>query len=508
MKHPAEQKHFYRTAAAAAVIAAIASLSAPVWAVTTEVANVTSSIPGDSEIAPETLVITGSGTFTSDSETGAVTVTGKPNVYLTGNDQTIAIRATESVTIGDPDDIPDSAVSGPVLIASSDALSFSSDEADALGASMFNGWPFTAVTGAPDGGSIDIESGVKGGTGGSITLGGGAVLIANAPDAKNPLTFTVNGDKNASQMVIASDIVTFGPGAKSDITLTGEDSSFTGYVSASQGGKAVLNSIGTPVETDEEPTTVMAGTVSADHGGSVTVTASDTLDQNVYTALNGGNITVSLTGNSIQETIQKGQMSRLISMAAGPGSSFKETTASGVSVSGGFEGLGGSHSEISLGGSWDGDAFLTSILPTLETTVDEESGDSVIQMVPTAAASDMSITVNGAWSGDAQVMNTVYNAPGVDTESFEPEQATLSVTANGGWTGYARVIGEKSRLNVTIAEKQAEGDSFPVSIWKGNAQVSDHGTANVIVNDEWIGGATVSYTADDDNNQAVPPRIP
>ena len=502
MKHPAEQKHFYRTAAAAAVIAAIASLSAPVWAASLQ--GVTSSIPAENQAAPDTLEITGIGDPDYNDDAGTLTVSGTtPGVYLTQSGQAITLRATESVTIGDPDASEESSSNGSLLIASSNTLSFSGESSDVQTPMMYGAWPYTTVTGAPDGGAIDIESGVKGGAGGKIALGEGAVLIANAADAKNPLTFTVNGDKNAVNTTVESSILTFGPNAKSDITLTGEDSSFTGDIAASQGGKAVLNSIGTAVEAKEDPTTVMEGIVSADHGGSVTVNASDTLDLNRYTAIDGGSVTVNLTGDSVQASEStSGQFGDLIAMVAGTGSSFKETTSSGVSVYGGFEGLGGSHSEISLGGSWEGDAFLTSIYPTFESTVDED-GLTRIDMVPTAAASDMSVTVNGAWDGDAQVMNTVYNAPGEEVEGFEPEQATLSVTANGGWTGNALVAGEKARLNVTIAEKQADESSFPVSIWGGYAQVSDHGTANVIVNDEWIGGATVSYAADDDNNQAA-----
>lgn len=501
MKHPAEQKHFYRTAAAAAVIAAIASLSAPVWAASLQ--GVTSSIPAGNESAPDTLEITAIGDPVYDYDAGTLTVSGTtPGVYLTQSGQTITLRATKSVTIGDPDATEESSSNGALLIASSNTLSFSG-ESDAQIPMMYSAWPYTTVTGAPDGGSIDIESGVKGGEGGTIELGEGAVLIANAPDAKNPLTFTVNGDQNAVNTIVESSILTFGPNAKSDITLTGVESSFTGDFSASQGGKAVLNSIGTAVEAEKDPTTVMEGIVSADHGGSVTVNASDTLDVNRYIAIDGGSVTVNLTGDSVQASYStSGQFGDLIAMVVGPGSSFKETTSSGVSVYGDFEGLGGSHSEISLGGSWEGDAYLTGIYPTIESTVDEE-GETQIDMVPIAAASDMSVTVNGAWDGDALVMNTVYNAPGETAEDFEPEQATLSVTANGGWIGTARVVGEKARLNVTIAEKQADEDSFPVSIWRGYAQVSDHGTANVIVNDEWIGGATVSYAADDDNNQAA-----
>ena len=433
MKHPAEQKHFYRTAAAAAVIAAIASLSAPVWAASLQ--GVTSSIPAGNESAPDTLEITAIGDPVYDHDAGTLTVSGTtPGVYLTQSGQTITLRATKSVTIGDPDATEESSSNGALLIASSNTLSFSG-ESDAQIPMMYSARPYTTVTGAPDGGSIDIESGVKGGEGGTIELGEGAVLIANAPDAKNPLTFTVNGDQNAVNTIVKSSILTFGPNAKSDITLTGVESSFTGDFSASQGGKAVLNSIGTAVEAEKDPTTVMEGIVSADHGGSVTVNASDTLDVNRYIAIDGGSVTVNLTGDSVQASHStSGQFGDLIAMVVGPGSSFKETTSSGVSVYGDFEGLGGSHSEISLGGSWEGDAYLTGIYPTIESTVDEE-GETQIDMVPIAAASDetetvirtgaedgvksFTATVNGIWVG-------ALNASGYS-------DSTVTVNQGGIW---------------------------------------------------------------------------
>ncbi len=155
MKHPAEQKHFYRTAAAAAVIAAIASLSAPVWAASLQ--GVTSSIPAGNESAPDTLEITAIGDPVYDHDAGTLTVSGTtPGVYLTQSGQTITLRATKSVTIGDPDATEESSSNGALLIASSNTLSFSG-ESDAQIPMMYSARPYTTVTGAPDGGSIDIE---------------------------------------------------------------------------------------------------------------------------------------------------------------------------------------------------------------------------------------------------------------------------------------------------------------------------------------------------------------
>ena len=518
MKHPAEQKHFYRTAAAAAVIAAIASLSAPVWAASLQ--GVTSSIPAGNESAPDTLEITAIGDPVYDHDAGTLTVSGTtPGVYLTQSGQTITLRATKSVTIGDPDATEESSSNGALLIASSNTLSFSG-ESDAQIPMMYSARPYTTVTGAPDGGSIDIESGVKGGEGGTIELGEGAVLIANAPDAKNPLTFTVNGDQNAVNTIVKSSILTFGPNAKSDITLTGVESSFTGDFSASQGGKAVLNSIGTAVEAEKDPTTVMEGIVSADHGGSVTVNASDTLDVNRYIAIDGGSVTVNLTGDSVQASHStSGQFGDLIAMVVGPGSSFKETTSSGVSVYGDFEGLGGSHSEISLGGSWEGDAYLTGIYPTIESTVDEE-GETQIDMVPIAAASDetetvirtgaedgvksFTATVNGIWVG-------ALNASGYS-------DSTVTVNQGGIWrygsstsrsaasstqlqSASALSMNTVSETDETLTVSLLENDNSLSSVVPGYslarfpapaaAILTEGSHADVTVDGEWYGAAVL-----------------
>ena len=518
MKHPAEQKHFYRTAAAAAVIAAIASLSAPVWAASLQ--GVTSSIPAGNESAPDTLEITAIGDPVYDHDAGTLTVSGTtPGVYLTQSGQTITLRATKSVTIGDPDATEESSSNGALLIASSNTLSFSG-ESDAQIPMMYSARPYTTVTGAPDGGSIDIESGVKGGEGGTIELGEGAVLIANAPDAKNPLTFTVNGDQNAVNTIVKSSILTFGPNAKSDITLTGVESSFTGDFSASQGGKAVLNSIGTAVEAEKDPTTVMEGIVSADHGGSVTVNASDTLDVNRYIAIDGGSVTVNLTGDSVQASHStSGQFGDLIAMVVGPGSSFKETTSSGVSVYGDFEGLGGSHSEISLGGSWEADAYLTGIYPTIESTVDEE-GETQIDMVPIAAASDetetvirtgaedgvksFTATVNGIWVG-------ALNASGYS-------DSTVTVNQGGIWrygsstsrsaasstqlqSASALSMNTVSETDETLTVSLLENDNSLSSVVPGYslarfpapaaAILTEGSHADVTVDGEWYGAAVL-----------------
>lgn len=107
MKHPAEKNHFYRSAAAAAVIAAIASASAPAWAETDPVTyeHVTESIPAGEDAAPASIVITGFGIFPTPSEADAaltetVTTEGTPGVYLPSDGTSITIRADESVTIG------------------------------------------------------------------------------------------------------------------------------------------------------------------------------------------------------------------------------------------------------------------------------------------------------------------------------------------------------------------------------------------------------------------------
>lgn len=464
MKHPAEQKHFYRTAAAAAVIAAIASLSAPVWAASLQ--GVTSSIPAGNESAPDTLEITAIGDPVYDHDAGTLTVSGTtPGVYLTQSGQTITLRATKSVTIGDPDATEESSSNGALLIASSNTLSFSG-ESDAQIPMMYSArpyttGPYTTVTGAPDGGSIDIESGVKGGEGGTIELGEGAVLIANAPDAKNPLTFTVNGDQNAVNTIVESSILTFGPNAKSDITLTGVESSFTGDFSASQGGKAVLNSIGTAVEAEKNPTTVMEGIVSADHGGSVTVNASDTLDVNRYIAIDGGSVTVNLKGGSWQGS----RSSEVIAYVYGKDSQFKETAGSGTDVMGSFMGAGGSQTSLQFDGSWNGDAVIY------------DKGTATI-------------LVNDRWDGNAQVSY----AERVSSDWSDPPITTMLIADQSGTESTG---GEEETASQTQPKSGVEDGvkSFTATvngIWAGELTAEGLSDSSVTVNEGgvWRYGST------------------
>ena len=119
MKRSSEKNRFYRSAAAAAVIAALAWASSPVWADTGTVSmtEVTSSVPGAVEDTPAALSISGSGTLTESENdlTQTVTSSGKPAVYLASDDGAITIRATESVIV---------AGTSPVLIASGSSITW------------------------------------------------------------------------------------------------------------------------------------------------------------------------------------------------------------------------------------------------------------------------------------------------------------------------------------------------------------------------------------------------
>ena len=492
MKHPAEKKDFYRTAAAAAVAAAIAVLSSPVWAEsgTTTVTSVTSSIPGSGEETPASLAVTGAGTMSTSKSfsTGTFdgTLSGTPGVYLSGDGQTIAIRASDSVTIGGSGTSIGSDFSGSVLIASSSSLKLSGGLGEEAEVEETGGLPFSSVTGAPNGGSIDIESGVKGGAGGTITLGEGYALIANASDASNPLTFTVNGDRNAVKTSVATSVAAFGPKSEADIYLTGSGSSFTGDAFASQGGKVVLNAVGAGIDKAGNPATVLSGIVSAVSGGSAAVTASDTFDQSGYRVRKGGSVTVNLTGHSVQGT------GGAVALIQGEGSSFTETTDENVTVNGTFSGLGGSHSQITLGGDLNGSVSLTSAVIDYGTV---KSGNSYIPAMAYAAlAADMSLTVNGTWEGAAVVSflpTEVLENPVYGLTGLTPAAGKLSVTANGTWKGDATASGQKTELTVTIGEKKEGEAAYPAS-WTGNATLSDQSAGAVTVNGGWTGNAAVS----------------
>ena len=495
MKHPAEKNHFYRTAAAAAVIAAIASASAPAWAETDPDTydHVTESIPAGEDAAPASIVITGFGTLPAPSEestalTETVTTEGTPGVYLPSDGTSITIRASESVTIGEGTD--DTAV----LIASDPTLSLTADYSKkngTIGPISTPSFPAFSFSGGKSG-SIDIETG----KGGAISLGGGYVLLAAGVGA-SPLTFTVNGEGNASSVAVDSSIFASGANTSATLNFKGGDSSFTGAADASDGASIAINVTGELVENESnpdvpKPTGTLSSTLSARNGGSVTIAASDAdASKAIFQAGPGGTITVNLKGGSWQGS----DSSEVIAYVYGKDSQFKETAESGTRVMGSVMGAGGSKTELQFDGSWNGDAVLSSLLPIEEYAMDE-NGERGMTGYSAPLASSMTITANGDWRGDAIVVfppEFVTEESGSPYYGLVPQDAVLKVTANSTWHGNAEAEGRGSKLDITIAERKAADDNFPVAVWTGDAIIEDKGTATVVVNDRWDGNAQVAY---------------
>ena len=510
MKHPAEKNHFYRSAAAAAVIAAIASTSAPAWAETDPVTyeHVTESIPAGEDAAPASIVITGFGIFPTPSEADAaltetVTTEGTPGVYLPSDGTSITIRADESVTIGGG---TAEAGSLPVLIASDTVLSLTTDyskENAMIGRIIIPGAPAFSLSGGR-GGSIDIETG----KGGAITLGSGIVLLSGG-DSASPLTFTVNGEGNASSVAVDSTIIASGANTSATLNLTGAESSFTGWADASDGASIEINVTGELVDSERNADTkvsagTLSGPVSARNGGSVTITASDAdVSKAFLMAGPGGSVTVNLKGGSWQGS----RSSEVIAYVYGKDSQFKETAGSGTDVMGSFMGAGGSQTSLQFDGSWNGDAVLSSLLPIEEYGTDE-NGKRVMTGYSAPLASSMTITANGDWQGDAEVYFPSETQTQDQESSYyglEPQNAVLKVTANSSWDGDARAEGRGSKLDITIAEKKASEDDFPVAVWTGDAVIYDKGTATILVNDRWDGNAQVSYAERVSSDWSDPP---
>lgn len=477
MKRSSEKNRFYRSAAAAAVIAALAWASSPVWADTGTVSmtEVTSSVPGAVEDTPAALSISGSGTLAeTESEndlTQTVTSSGKPAVYLASDDGAITIRATESVIV---------AGTSPVLIASGSSITWthgysvaptSTDSKiiipDLISSSMSGGHS----------GSIDIEAGTKDAAG-SITLGDGYILLAG-DESGSPLSFTVNGEGTADSVVVNSSIVASGAGTTADLSLSGSQSSFSGSAEAANGAAIRLNVKGA-LDENKKPTGTISGSMTALNGGSVTVTASDTdASGAVFMAGPGGSVTVNLTGNSIQNL-----GTSYIAYVYGKGSEFKETAGAGTAITGNLMGLCGSHTEFQSDGEWTGDADLSS--PRVISFLSEE----VKTTGNTPLASSMSIISNGSWTGDAQVFFPDETA----TENSEspyyglvPADAVLSVTSNGTWDGNAAASGRGTRLDITIGEQKAADAEQPSAVWTGDTYAHDKGTAKILVNGQWTG---------------------
>ena len=541
MKRSSEKNRFYRSAAAAAVIAALAWASSPVWADTGTVSmtEVTSSVPGAVEDTPAALSISGSGTLTESENdlTQTVTSSGKPAVYLASDDGAITIRATESVIV---------AGTSPVLIASGSSITWtrgysvaptSTDSEiiipDLISSSMSGGHS----------GSIDIEAGTKDAAG-SITLGdalGDGYILLAGDESGSPLSFTVNGEGTADSVVVNSSIVASGAGTTADLSLSGSQSSFSGSAEAANGAAIRLNVKGA-LDENKKPTGTISGSMTALNGGSVTVTASDTDASGAdFMAGPGGSVTVNLTGNSIQNL-----GTSYIAYVYGKGSEFKETAGAGTAITGNLMGLCGSHTEFQSDGEWTGELRAEGLSDSTVTvnqggvwryakqntyvqaaavsllSLSESDGYTTLSLdLESEADSDSDSASASAHSSVAPLLTVVYPQQLAPVTANITGGSHAAVTVDGNWYGSA-VLSDSSAMEVTIGKSgawtyaapdatgsggyittmaavSATGSSYtPIFYSSGEggmvtAGVTGGSTMAVTVDGTWTGSAMVSY---------------
>ena len=210
MKFPVSKRHlFTRTAAAAAVIAALAS--SPVFASDFTGSGVSASVPAAEEAAPDTVTITGTGSTAS--------------LYLAESGDSVKIFGNDSVSI-----------TGPRYTYA------------AIGSKASAKWRYgseateSSIRAAyPASGSLDIETG----EGGTIAIKGGydrAIVWVTPDDAEgSSLALTVNGDKTASAVTVSGGIAVSGAGAEATLNILTPESSFNGEALAVNGGTLNLN---------------------------------------------------------------------------------------------------------------------------------------------------------------------------------------------------------------------------------------------------------------------------
>ena len=205
---------FTRSAAAAAVIAALAA--SPVFASDFTGAGVSESVPADGGEIPDSVTITN-----GNSSSG---------VFLSESGDEVTIRGGSSVSIK-------TSSIYPAIGSKSDAVWNTSDT--------------SGRTAYPTAGSLDIEVG----DGGTIAIQGSSyaqAILWEAPDSADgtDLSLTLNGDKTASSVAVTGGITVSGAGASATLNLLTAASSISGNVLAANGGSLTLNLLDRDLSSD------------------------------------------------------------------------------------------------------------------------------------------------------------------------------------------------------------------------------------------------------------------
>ena len=236
MKRERRGSHgFIRTAAAAAVITALAMPAAWAEAYTTN-SSITSSIPAEGAETPESVTVSG---VTEAWDDGYVL----PAVYLPEDGATVVIRAKGDITLKNQAPIDSDGDSGGIVIGSDSAVLAPKD--------------VNPGSSARSGGEIDIESAggvitiertdvdpnsqVKWYRWGDYFLNRPAVVMFNRDGATDPMKFTVNGDKTASQVNITGGIHLTGANTTGLINATAAGSTVWGTMDVDGGADLTFN---------------------------------------------------------------------------------------------------------------------------------------------------------------------------------------------------------------------------------------------------------------------------
>ena len=464
------QRHYCRTAAAGAVLAAIAAMASPVYAET--YTGVTASIPESGSEMPYSVSVESTAAWVYGGET-TIRTTGRVNgadgagVYLPGSGSGITLEATHvSIDAWDEESDPVLIMSSPEMTAAFDSPSIPALVYPELyiedSGSEANLRFYSSLTGTTDGGSISIGTGAAANPYGTISIYGGDILIANAADAVNPLTFTVNAEKTANYDVDINEtnIVTSGPKTTALINLTGYSPTFSGSIQVLDGADFTLNargrisgySINVTGPTTDRPH--LSGTVIASGGGTAEINATDAQDDQTYIAGPGGTVRVNLQGASVQGTRFAYDTKTLV---YGENSVFEENISEDSIAYMNLSGAGGSSSTVNVGSEWWGSAYLTTYLSSLDTSAQAEGGGTIPSALKgTTSASSLTVNVEGEWDGSAvvgQYVNLMHISNGqpllpdfserrdpkspyyIPADTDQTAQVTVNVT--GDWDGSA-----------------------------------------------------------------------
>ena len=250
---------FTRSAAAAAVIAALAA--SPVFASDFTGAGVSESVPADGGEIPDSVTITN-----GNSSSG---------VFLSESGDEVTIRGGSSVSIK-------TSSIYPAIGSKSDAVWNTSDT--------------SGRTAYPTAGSLDIEVG----DGGTIAIQGSSyaqAILWEAPDSADgtDLSLTVNGDKTASSVAVTGGITVSGAGASATLNLLTAASSISGNVLAANGGSLTLNLLDRDLSSDASARQIWrTGSATATGDGSVLRITTDGSFTGILNAQDGGSAYLTL----------------------------------------------------------------------------------------------------------------------------------------------------------------------------------------------------------------------